>query len=1133
MSSGFEFPVDAFEDQIVSSLGGHQVIVVAADTGAGKSTRVAMMLHRAGYAADGMIGVTEPRRVAAIALSEYVAEKNGGECGGVVGFQIGGVRKLSRDTRVKYMTEGILLRELHGNPSLGRSKRHPGYSVIIADEVHERGVNQDLILALMKDVLKRRPDLKLVVMSATIDEQRFSDHFDGAPIIKVPGRMHPVEVRWEDSDAFNGNVDGRVSDKICQILDTGERGDILAFMPDEKSIKRVCQLVEERVSRSIKVLPLYGNQAPEDQKEALRRRPERRVIVATNIAETSLTIDGVVHVVDSGLIKQVQYVSATMSALEVCEHSKAGCEQRKGRAGRTQSGICHRMYTQHSYNERDGFTRPEILRQSLDGVLLHLRCLDYSMDDILSLPLMDKPGDDRWREAENLLTVLGALDAESQVTDSGRVMEQLAMAPMLAKMVLAAQEFGCTDQIATIAAGLVSRPVFVRPKGHEEAAQASARGFMDMKSDGHTLLKVYAAWSKACEEEAEPYQWARDKYLSSRALREIDRNREQILGTLARHGIPLSTTSDKVAIEKAVASGLLYNLCVLKRQNSYVCGDRDDVVIYPGSSVFPPHHRDFSGSIPNPELMVCAELWQTSKTFARGCTVIRKEWLAELLPESSRQMTYEFRSSFTGFGIHPQVVRQISWNNVKLAEEFVETFGPEAIAGITLSITQGAVQLYSFADPLHPSMFHINAVYRTLTTAWREYLGSSFLTPQHVRDHLSASIAIAIGVQLAGCTTVDEVLARSIELVPDVHLPEEIRDEVMPRVRRILVEEQAKAERSAREREVAQRRAEVEKAERAVTLGPLRERIDRLVETRDELRAQGGDVSAFSWRIDSASRSCGQSYTHVPTLRSDVGSLEREVDRARKITQRGTELTEMAWSSVIDDRFGGVCPLCGGSFEESADMVVCTNSHDLNRVLPHRDAGTSSARDMMILQIATNNDDVVGKVCVNSGMLYVSAHQRRGSVWKSKKFKSVHLVDHCVILPAELADERDDILEVLQELKEAEDTLRAIMERVQALRKRAKYGDVVKLQFSIIGGQAQCRSGGKLYRSKFVENYPARGETWYCIVTGESYAEGGSFVHEVVPEVKVSSSITDESDIEELREVIRETFPGLPAQLLH
>ncbi|MEK7516753.1 MAG: ATP-dependent RNA helicase, partial [Patescibacteria group bacterium] len=666
-----KLPIHAFEAEIVQTVRENPVTVIAAKTGAGKSTRVPLMLLAAGFGKQGMIGITLPRRVAVINVSEYVTTLHGTKPGETIGYQIRNDRSVGAATRVKFMTEGILLRELHSDPELRR------YEVVIVDEAHERGVNQDLILALLKKLQNLRPTMKIVIMSATIDEERFSQFFGNAPIVKVPGRVFPVEIRYAAEEPED--VGSAIAQKVEEIVRSREDGDILVFLPDEKSIRSVCDKLDE-ARIAARILPLYGNQSPDEQRAVFMRCNERRVIVATNIAETSITIDGVVHVVDSGLIKQLQYVSASMSALRVADHSQAGCNQRAGRAGRTQPGICHRLFTEESFQERPPYTEPEIKRMSLDAILLKLRVLGYSMDDVLKLEFMDQPGEARWMEAAERLTLLGALDKDGNVTEDGRRMERLPVAPMLGRMLLTAEKFGCVEQVATVVAGFTARPVFVRPRGEEKEDEADRKHapLRDKTSDALTLLKVHKAWTARRERE-EQNAWARDHFLSYRALRDIDSSRAQILGIMANEGVTASRSDDPTLIQKAVAAGLLVNLCVHSGRFNYRWGERSDVFIHPSSSLF--------GA--TPRMLVCASVVETTKTFARDCTAIEEAWLAELIPEHALEKKWSIDTLFGETRLIEEVFFQgliIRSREVQIASE--EELPPELLEKYRAALAQ-------------------------------------------------------------------------------------------------------------------------------------------------------------------------------------------------------------------------------------------------------------------------------------------------------------------------------------------------------------------------------------------------------------------------------------------------------------
>lgn len=672
-----QLPIQAFEAKIVHTVLGSQVTVIAAETGAGKSTQVPLMLMKAGLCSAGQIGITQPRRIAAMSVAAYVAELHGTELGATIGYQIMGERRITDATAVKFMTEGILLREIHHDPELRK------YNVVIVDEAHERGVNQDLILALMKRVVASRPDLKLVIMSATIDEQRFADYFSAkggsatgrgtVPIVKIPGRVFPVAVTYLPETPFGERVVGAAVDEVVAFVRSARRGDILVFMPDEQTIKKTCTAIEDEKLDECRILPLYGSQAPDEQRDVFRRSSERRIIVATNIAETSITIDGVVHVVDTTLIKAMQYVSASMSSLQVGSHSRAGCNQRAGRAGRTQAGSCVRLINERDFQELSKYTEPEIQRMSLDAVLLHLRVLGYSTTEVKALEFLDPPGAERWDEARERLVALGALDRSTDaVTDDGRRMERLPVAPMLARMVITAERYGCVEEIATIVAGLTARSVFVRPRGKEKDAEAKHTAFKEPTSDALTVLKVYRAWRSAGENGGRN-QWASENFLSSRALRELERNRDQILGTLEREGIVITSSEDPTDIRKAVAAGLIVNLCKLWNAHMYAWHRTADVFIHPGSALF---------RRVEPQWMVCGSIVETTRRYARDCTAIEASWIAELIPPERRERRIQLRTGFLSF-VRPRLIETVSWMGMTLVERELYELTDEVRAALS------------------------------------------------------------------------------------------------------------------------------------------------------------------------------------------------------------------------------------------------------------------------------------------------------------------------------------------------------------------------------------------------------------------------------------------------------------------
>jgi HrpA-like RNA helicase len=1107
-----ELPILKFETEIVQAVRDHQVVVVAAETGAGKSTEVPAMLLSAKLEQGGMIGVTQPRRVAAMSLAQYVAEQNGCELGGTIGFQISGERALSRQTKIKYMTEGILLREMHGDPDLHGNGRHPGYGVIVVDEAHERGVNQDLIMALLKKILRRRQDLKAVIMSATIDVRRFADYFgcSSDAVIEVPGRVYDVEVRYASETPFGAKaVNVACAEKIGEILAGHEDGDVLVFMPDEKSIKQVCELVEQECSQTTAVLPLYGNQPPEEQRDALKPRSERRVIVATNIAETSLTVDGVVHVVDSGLIKAMRYVNATMSALEITEHSKAGCDQRKGRAGRTRSGICHRLFTRRDFEERDGFTKPEILRMSLDQVLLHLRVLGYSMDEIVKLEFMDPPSEERWREAEALLKLLGALDADSEVTEDGYLMERLAAAPMIARMLLSARDHGCTQEMVVIAAGFVSRPVFVRPRDKEMEARVSHYLFQNSKSDALTLIKVWKAWCKACETENNPYQWARDNYLSSRALREIERNRDQMLATLKSEGIEIISSSDETEILKAVASGLIVNLCVKTGQYDYTWQGRSDVFVHPGSGLF---------SV-QPNVMVCTEVVSTTKVFARQCTAIEQDWLSELIPEHALEKTWNIQRPY---GETPYMVVRLSWQGTLLSEERVEEFPATALPALVAQLVDDIKNSNRWSSAIHPQANANKRVYDDAKLAVMESTRVSSWEMSLLRfNDLDSKLTAILEERIKSARSLREILEADLSFRIEDLFPEDLAQELVAKLNVDREEREARQAAYAEQERLRREEEDQRRREMEAAMQPIREKASSLLE-----RVSGLAVTDLQWRLQSI-RDSGVRYWfsgQAERLENELSSIESEIARHEQEYRQEIGLSDLIWKTVLE-QFPS-CPLCGSEWKASGSMQLdCFSAHDYKRIIHLQEAENHG----LIGSWQTNNGNRAASIVVGCSRVSLQMVVPRNYAWQQSKFKHVAYHPFAAILPVELAGERQTILKELADLRQAREELETTITKIKRLEHEASQGKVKRLTFKTVNGVAEASEAGRRYRSVYQEAYPQNGETWFCLVN-LGMAEAGC-TH-VTPVFK-AGSVSDPTDLEELRTLIREVYPGIPEELLH
>lgn len=610
-----DLPVNAKREEIMSALRRHRIAIIAGETGCGKTTLVPRFILEDGFGGAGTVGVTEPRRIAAVGVATYVASQVGCLLGDAVGYQIRhrNVTDPAR-TRLKYMTEGILLREMLADPELRK------YDALVLDEVHERNVNQDLLLALAKDLLGRRSDLIVAVMSATIDEARFSRYFS-APIVRVEGRAHPVSIEHLDRDP--DDFVAAAVEKTRELL-RRTSGDVLIFMPDYDSIRAAMELLaDSRDLGGAGVLPLFGNQSPEEQ-ALVFSRTGRHVIVSTNVAETSVTLDGVTAVVDTGKIKEMRYLpSRAMSTLKVAEHSRAGCIQRAGRAGRTAPGICARLFTARNFARRPEFTEPEIDRVALDQVLLQLTAMGMTDEEIASFDFLSPPAPVAWEEARESLQLLGARSDDGALTDVGRLMSEIPLPPAITRMVLSARRYGCVKPVVTIAASFSTRPVFTRPPGREDAADDAHRRFRHPCSDFLTLLNAVRAWRAAGDGRT---AFAEANFLHPRALEEIEATEVQIADILEEHGIERSQGNRPEDIGRAVASGLIANLLMQEEgKRIYKTRRHNAVFVFPGSSVF---DRD-----PQPRYAVAAEIIETTRAYARGVQEVHPRWLKELLPD--------------------------------------------------------------------------------------------------------------------------------------------------------------------------------------------------------------------------------------------------------------------------------------------------------------------------------------------------------------------------------------------------------------------------------------------------------------------------------------------------------------------
>ncbi|XP_056396581.1 pre-mRNA-splicing factor ATP-dependent RNA helicase DHX16 [Hyla sarda] len=627
-------PVFPYRSDLLQAIANHQVLIIEGETGSGKTTQIPQYLHEEGYTSKGMkVGCTQPRRVAAMSVASRVAQEMAVKLGNEVGYSIRFEDCTSERTVLKYMTDGMLLREFLTEPDLA------SYSVIIIDEAHERTLHTDVLFGLIKDIARFRPDLKVLVSSATLNTERFSSFFDDAPIFRIPGRRYPVDIYYTkapEADYLEACV---VS--VLQIHVTQPTGDILVFLTGQEEIEACCEMLQERCRRlgskiaEMLILPIYANLPSDMQAKIFDPTPPgaRKVVVATNIAETSLTIDGIIYVIDPGFCKQKSYNARTgMESLIVTPCSKASANQRAGRAGRVAAGKCFRLYTAWAYkNEMEDTTVPEIQRSNLGNVVLLLKSL--GINDLIHFDFMDPPPHETLVLALEQLYALGALNHLGELTKLGRRMAELPVDPMLSKMILASEKYGCSEQILTIAAMLsVNNAIFYRPKDKLVHADTARANFTVPGGDHMVLLNVYTQWV----ETGHSLQWCYENFIQARSLRRARDVREQLEGLMARIEIELtSCEGDIVPIRKAVTAGYFYHTARLTRSGYKTVKQQQSVFIHPNSSL----HEE------QPRWVIYHELVFTTKEFMRQIIEIDSGWLLEVAPHYYKSRELEDASS--------------------------------------------------------------------------------------------------------------------------------------------------------------------------------------------------------------------------------------------------------------------------------------------------------------------------------------------------------------------------------------------------------------------------------------------------------------------------------------------------------
>ncbi len=611
-----ELPITAHREEIARAIAGHQVVVICGATGSGKTTQLPKICLEAGQGAFGLIGHTQPRRIAARAIADRLAVELNTTVGGAVGYQVRFTDRVGPDCRVKLMTDGILLRELENDRLLRR------YDTLIIDEAHERNLNIDFLFGVLRRILPQRPELRLIITSATIDPQRFADFFGGAPMIEVSGRSYPVEVRYrplldDDEETELSLPEGIVS--AVRELDRESRGDVLVFLPGEKQIRDAADELGKAKFHHTEILPLYSRLSAGDQQKIFERHSARRVVLATNVAETSLTVPGIKYVVDSGLARISRYsVRGKVQRLPIEPVSQASADQRKGRCGRESEGICIRLFAEDEFLQRPEFTPPEILRTNLASVILQMSTLGLGEPE--DFPFVDPPDTRLINDGYRLLQELKAVDDARRVTSLGKQIASLPVDPRLARMLVAAGHHRCVTEMLVLSAFLASQDPRERPSDAQQQADQRHATYADPRSDFVTVLNLWKLFQEqsAALSGNQLRKWCRENFISFMRMREWQELHRQLGDVVADLKLPLNQTpAEYDDLHQAILTGFLGGIGVLDERREYEGARGTRFVIAPGTPL---------ASKP-PKWIVAASLMETTRLYARMVAAVEPQWI--------------------------------------------------------------------------------------------------------------------------------------------------------------------------------------------------------------------------------------------------------------------------------------------------------------------------------------------------------------------------------------------------------------------------------------------------------------------------------------------------------------------------
>lgn len=628
-----KLPVYEQKDKILEVLEKNQVIVVQSPTGSGKTTQIPVILHEAGFSDSGIIAVTQPRRIAALSVSEFISKQLGTTYPGLVGYKMRFEDKTDSSTKIKIMTDGILLQEMKLDPWMSK------YSVVMVDEAHERSLNIDFVLGLLKRVLQARPEFKVIVSSATMNAEAFSSYFGNCPIVNIDTITYPVSVIYDppaipastSSPAASDALLNKIESTIQRVLSNKVNGDILIFLPGEKIIKDCMQkLYKSTFSRKIHIIPLYGRLAKEEQERVFDSAPlgKKKVIISTNIAETSVTIPGITVVIDSGLAKLNFYNPRTFtSSLIETPVSKASCNQRKGRAGRTQEGTCYRLYPRKDYETRQMYTLEEIFRTDLSEVVL--RMSELGITEFEQFDFISPPGKEGIISAIETLNLLKALEKDNTLSEIGKLMVKFPLMPRLSRIIVEAilHYPQVLEETIIASAFLSAQSPFILPPGEEMEARIAHHAFRDVQGDFLTYVKLF----KKFINQEKPEEFCEKNFLDYRVLSEIKNIKEQLELIVSDMGIPILNGGKNDDYLTCIASGMIQFIAVREGKENYKTLTADNIQIHPGSCMFKVA----------PLYIVAGEIVKTSRMFAMSVSPLTKENL--------RKISNDLESKLSGF----------------------------------------------------------------------------------------------------------------------------------------------------------------------------------------------------------------------------------------------------------------------------------------------------------------------------------------------------------------------------------------------------------------------------------------------------------------------------------------------------